>query len=95
MLHEDEERSTLLYMFAGIGLGALIGAAFGMLFAPKPGAELREDLGTKFEDLRGKFQELSSDVTQKVRQTVDKAKTTMEKGENEAQQTEEKAAQSG
>ena len=32
----------------------IIGVAAGMLFAPKAGDELREDLGGKVKDLKGK-----------------------------------------
>jgi len=50
----SEERNVMLYMLAGIGLGALIGAAAGLLFAPKPGSEIREDLGKQLSDLKKK-----------------------------------------
>lgn len=53
----DDDSNALLYLLAGVGLGALIGAAAGMLFAPKAGTELREDITGKFRDLRGKTDE--------------------------------------
>lgn len=53
----DDEASAVLYLLAGVGLGAIIGAAAGLLFAPKPGAELRSDLGDKFNELKGKTNE--------------------------------------
>jgi gas vesicle protein len=54
MSDNSSEKNVLLYFLAGVGLGALIGAAAGLLLAPKAGAETREDLGRKFEDLKGK-----------------------------------------
>jgi gas vesicle protein len=51
----SEERNVLLYMLAGIGLGALIGAAAGILFAPKPGTETREELARQVGELRAKL----------------------------------------
>jgi gas vesicle protein len=47
----------MLYLLAGVGLGAIIGAAAGMLFAPKAGNEIRDDLGEKITELKGKTEE--------------------------------------
>lgn len=44
-------------MLAGVGLGAIIGAAAGLLFAPKAGEELRTDLNEKFKELKTKTDE--------------------------------------
>jgi gas vesicle protein len=56
-MQDNDEKNVLLYMLAGVGLGALIGAAAGLLFAPKPGAEMREDIAEKFKELKGKTEE--------------------------------------
>ena len=39
-------------------LGAAVGAGLGLLFAPKPGKELRKDLKNKMEELIKKADEL-------------------------------------
>ena len=39
-MRNHDERSGVLYLLAGIGLGVLIGAVLGLLFAPKSGEEL-------------------------------------------------------
>ncbi len=39
--------SSLLYMLAGFGLGAIVGAVAGLLFAPKEGKELRHDVADR------------------------------------------------
>ena len=41
-------------MFKGLVLGGLIGVAVGVLFAPKSGKDLREDLKEESDDLIGK-----------------------------------------
>ena len=57
MSKESDDSNVMLYMLAGVGLGAIIGAAAGLLFAPKAGSEIREDLGSKFKELKGKTEE--------------------------------------
>lgn len=61
MSNDREESNVVLYMLAGVGLGAIIGAAAGLLFAPKSGAETREDLANKFKELKGKTDEWISE----------------------------------
>ncbi len=56
-MSEHEEKNAMLYLLAGVGLGAIIGLAAGMLFAPKSGAETREDIARKFKELKGKTEE--------------------------------------
>ncbi len=57
MSRNDDDSSVLIYMLAGVGLGAIIGAAAGLLFAPKAGTELRDDLAGKLKDLKGKTED--------------------------------------
>ena len=59
----QERRSALATTFGSIGifaLGCLVGAGIGLAFAPKPGNELRTDLGEK---VRKKAQELQENQT--------------------------------
>ena len=56
-MSESDERNVMLYLLAGVGIGALIGAAAGMLFAPKSGAETRDDLAEKFRELKSKTEQ--------------------------------------
>lgn len=53
-MSEHEDKNVMLYMLAGVGLGAIIGAAAGLLFAPKSGAETREEIANKFRELKDK-----------------------------------------
>lgn len=56
-MSDSDEKNVMLYMLAGVGLGAIIGAAAGLLFAPKAGSETREELAGKFKELKGKTEE--------------------------------------
>jgi hypothetical protein len=45
-----EERSPMADFFTGLGLfavGVLVGTGLGIIFAPKPGAEMRSQLGER------------------------------------------------
>ncbi len=56
-MSENEEKNVVIYLLAGVGLGAIIGLAAGMLFAPKAGSETREDIARKFKEIKGKADE--------------------------------------
>ncbi len=70
-LSNNDDSNALIYMLAGVGLGAIIGAAAGLLFAPKAGSELRNDLGEKFGELKGKTEEWVAE--QRAKRAVDSA----------------------
>jgi gas vesicle protein len=42
----------ILGTFGLFGMGLLVGASVALLLAPKPGTELRRDLGRKFSNIR-------------------------------------------
>jgi len=60
-MNNNDDKNALVYLLAGFGLGALVGAIAGLLFAPKPGSEMREDIGGKIKDLKGKTEEWISE----------------------------------
>ena len=71
MSNNNDDSNVLIYMLAGVGLGAIIGAAAGLLFAPKAGTELRDDLGGKIKELKGKTEEWINE--QRAKRAVDSA----------------------
>ena len=71
MSRQDDNNNALIYMLAGVGLGAIIGAAAGLLFAPKAGEDLREDLNDKFKELKGKTDEWIAE--QRAKRAIDAA----------------------
>ncbi len=71
MSNNNDDSNVMLYMLAGVGLGAIIGAAAGLLFAPKAGTEMREDLADKFKELKGKTEEWVQE--QKAKRSVNQA----------------------
>jgi len=63
-----DDSNALIYLLAGVGLGAIIGAAAGVLFAPKAGDELRGELNDKLKELKGKTEEWVAEQKAKTKQ---------------------------
>jgi gas vesicle protein len=61
----------MLYLLAGVGIGAIIGAAAGILFAPKAGSELRGDITEKVKELKTKGEGWMNE--QRAKRAVDSA----------------------
>src|SRR5205814_7022673 len=77
MTNNEEDRSVLVSVLAGIGIGVLVGAVAGLLLAPKSGQETRDELGKSLSDLSDKVSELGRTVGQKVSSAVDRTRATM------------------
>ena len=71
MAQQEDERSVMLSVLAGIGIGVMVGAIAGLLLAPRSGPETREAIGEKLHDLGNKISDLSHDVAGKVKSAVD------------------------
>lgn len=62
----EPKRSTAEVLFPMLGVfgaGIAVGAALGVLFAPKPGDDLRHELRETLEDLRHRGQERVAELT--------------------------------
>jgi gas vesicle protein len=70
-LQSIPERSDSILPAMGIfGAGILVGAGLGMLFAPKPGRELREDIRRNAGDLGENLKNKAEDLRQKLPDSV-------------------------
>ncbi len=74
MATNDEDKSVLVSVLAGIGIGVLVGAVAGLLLAPKSGQETREDLSRSLGDLSDKVTELGKSVSSKVTHAVERTR---------------------
>jgi gas vesicle protein len=77
MEHQDSDKSVMLSVLAGIGIGVLVGAIAGLLLAPKAGTETRETISHTLGDLGNKISDLSHQVADRVKTAVETGKHAM------------------
>jgi gas vesicle protein len=71
----SDERNSFMDAMGVLGtvlFGALIGAGVALLFAPKSGAELREDLKTSAERMGEEISDATHKASESVRAQVEK-----------------------
>lgn len=74
MSSNNEEKNLALNFLAGLGLGALVGAAAALLLAPKPGTETRQDLADAADELKVKANKVVQDISHSSDELVKKSK---------------------
>lgn len=60
-MSQSEDKNVLVYLLAGFGLGALLGAVAGILFAPRAGSETREQLASRLKEMKAKSEDWYSE----------------------------------
>jgi len=69
----DRDGNSFVWFLAGLG----VGAAVGVLYAPRPGSETREALRARAEEGRDYVRERARDVKDQASQWVDRGKETV------------------
>jgi gas vesicle protein len=69
-LSEGDRGDTLLTVLAGVGIGALVGAAAALLLAPQSGHETRTQIRGTADDLLVKVRDAVEEMRGKVDQMV-------------------------
>jgi gas vesicle protein len=77
--HYEEESGAGGFVI-GLLCGAALGAAVGLMFAPKAGTQLRQTLYDSTGDIRKKASEAYGQATQTVNDYVAKGKDAVERG---------------
>jgi gas vesicle protein len=75
----------------GIVHGVIIGGAVALLYAPKPGRQMREDLSERLDQVRGQVQP----VIDQAQGVVDSARPQVERGISKAQQQAQRITRRG
>ena len=60
--------TAVTFLLIGLGAGALI----GLLFAPKPGKQMRKELRRKYEDARDTIEDWKADAKQAAEDTLER-----------------------
>lgn len=76
MAHDDNgvSASTVLVSFLA---GAALGAGLALLYAPKSGREMREQIGDLADDAVDKIKEYAREAQEKIKATLDEGKETI------------------
>lgn len=77
---EDGGGSFLMGLLAG----TVLGAGLGMLFAPKPGSELRNQIGEQAGRLRSTATDTYQQASEKVSQIVDRGREAYDRARSSA-----------
>jgi gas vesicle protein len=75
----------------GVMHGLIIGGAVALLYAPKPGKQMREDLSEQLDKVRGQMQP----VLDQAQGVVDSARPQVERGIAKAQQQAQRITRRG
>lgn len=71
---EEDDSSTFVNLAAGFVVGLATGGLLGLLFAPKPGAELREDLKDRAEETMDRLQEATSELVNRSKELAEQTR---------------------
>ncbi len=77
--------------FRGVVHGLIIGGAVALLYAPKPGREMRSELSDRLDQVRGQMQP----VIDQAQGVVDSARPQVERGISKAQQQAQRLTRRG
>jgi hypothetical protein len=66
-LQQRNANETAFTMIGAFALGTVVGGALALLFAPKPGHELRHDLGERLDGATQKIKDQFSPTSSEVR----------------------------
>ncbi|WP_309686390.1 YtxH domain-containing protein [Armatimonas sp.] len=73
-MEEENDGHVFTNIATGVVIGLAVGGILGLLFAPKPGAELREDLKDKTEEAMDRLQEATSDLVTRSKELAAQTK---------------------
>lgn len=70
-VHAQRDEHEPYSFLTGSALGAVLGATAAFILAPKSGAKLRKELGSKYDEIRGKAEEFVSQVNAKGHDAIE------------------------
>jgi gas vesicle protein len=70
----DEHETCACKVFLTFLAGAAVGAGLSLLYAPKTGKELRENIGELTDDAVGKIKSYANEAQEKIESTIENSK---------------------
>jgi gas vesicle protein len=64
---------------AGVVIGAAVGGALALLFAPKPGQQVRAELGGTVDELRDRAEQVIDDLQASTTDLVERSREVLER----------------
>jgi gas vesicle protein len=86
MADEQESCGGIVSFLVGAGIGAAVAAVAALLYAPKPGAEMRHDLAEAARDLGSRTDKVAAQVRDAARDLTARVKRDIEAAVTEAKQ---------
>ena len=71
------DNNALLSVLAGVGLGAIVGAAVALLFTPKTGEEVRNEVQHGLDDLKDRAERVAGDLVSRAEELTARSKAAM------------------
>jgi gas vesicle protein len=68
---DERTLEQLGFLLLGVAIGAALGTALSLLFAPQSGEETRSQIAARSSDLRGRARQSGSQFVEKVHQATD------------------------
>ncbi|UCE27059.1 MAG: YtxH domain-containing protein [Candidatus Coatesbacteria bacterium] len=75
----DSTGQTTGLMFLSFIVGGIVGSVLGILFAPKAGAETREDIAKFAADVKDETEKVTKAAVEKIEKVVDEAQKALSK----------------
>lgn len=71
---EDDDGAVWTSVAAGVLIGVAVGGVLGLLFAPKSGRELREDIKDRAEQAFDDLQNAAGELSDRTRELADRTR---------------------
>jgi gas vesicle protein len=84
-MSSDQDKNVALNFLAGLGLGALLGAAAALLLAPKAGEDTRQDIACAAEEIKDKACKMVKDLSESSEELVKKSKDLLDSTKEKVQ----------
>jgi len=87
MADTPEQSDSLGSLAAGVLVGLALGAGLSLLYAPKPGKELRRDIVDKLDDLKDYVDQTAQQMSQMAKEQLAEMKSDLATAVEGARQT--------